>query len=64
MTDLKTREFIPDSIYYIMSDQPNCCPRCQSRLDIMETVMIEKEEIQVNYCGECQCEVLMVDEDE
>ena len=63
MTLLKTREFVPKSIYYIMSEQPNCCPKCQTRLDIIETVIIENEEIQVNYCEECEAEVLMIDED-
>ena len=46
-----------------MSEQPNCCPKCQTRLDIIETVMIEDEEIQVNYCEECDVEILMIDED-
>lgn len=46
-----------------MSEQPNCCPHCQFRLDIIETVMIENEEIQVNYCEKCDAEVLMIDED-
>ena len=63
MIHLKTREFVPNSIYYIMSEQPNCCPKCQTRLDIIETVLIENEEIQVNYCKECDVEVLMIDED-
>ena len=63
MNLLKTREFVPKSIYYIMSEQPNCCPKCQTRLDIIENVMIENEEIQVNYCEECEVEVLMIDED-
>jgi hypothetical protein len=63
MTILKTRAFVPNSIYYIMSEMPNCCPACQTRLDIIETVLIEDEEIQVNYCDKCNCEVLMVDED-
>lgn len=60
---LKIRKFVPNSIYYIMSEQPNCCPKCQTRLDIIETVMIENEEIQVNYCDKCNAEVLMIDED-
>ena len=63
MTHLKTREFVPNSIYYIMSEQPNCCPTCQSRLDIIETVKFEDEEIQLNYCDECNIKVLMIDED-
>lgn len=63
MIHLKTREFAHNSIYYIMSEQPNCCPACQTRLDIIETVMIEDEVIQVNYCEECGAEILMIDED-
>lgn len=63
MTLLKTRERPSNPIYYIMSEQPNCCPTCQTRLDIIETVLIEDEEIQVNYCNECNVEVLMIDED-
>lgn len=63
MTHLKVREFVPQSIYYIMSEQPNCCPKCQNRLNIIETVKIEHEEIQINFCEECDEEVLMVDAD-
>ena len=63
MIQLKTREFALNSIYYIMSEQPNCCPSCQARLNIIETVMINNEEIQINYCEKCNVEVLMVDED-
>jgi hypothetical protein len=53
----------PYAIYYIMSEQPNCCPHCQFRLEVNETVMIENEVIQVNFCEECQLEILMIDED-
>jgi hypothetical protein len=63
MPNLNKRALIPNSIYYIMSEQPNCCPHCQFRLDITETVLIEIEEIQVNYCEKCDAEVLMIDED-
>ena len=63
MINLKTREFVPNSVYYIMSEMPNCCPKCQARLEIIKTVMIENEEVQVNYCTICNSEILMVDED-
>lgn len=63
MPNLNKRPFIPNSIYYIMSEQPNSCPHCQFRLDIIETVLIEIEEIQINYCEKCDAEVLMIDED-
>jgi Transcription factor zinc-finger len=63
MIYLKTREFIANSVYYIMSEMPNCCPICQTRLDIIETVTIDSEDIQVNYCDKCSGEVLMVEDD-
>ncbi|MDO9282517.1 MAG: hypothetical protein Q7T88_09065 [Methylotenera sp.] len=63
MPNFNKSELFHSSIYYIMSEQPNCCPNCQRRLDIIKTVFIENEEIQVNYCGECDIEVLMIEED-
>ena len=45
------------------SSCPTRCPACQTRLDIIETVMIEDKVIQVNYCEECDAEILMIDED-
>jgi hypothetical protein len=45
-----------------MSEQPNCCPFCQCRLDIIETVFVENGEIQVNYCDKCEIEVSMIEE--
>jgi len=58
MTHLRTREFVPNTIYYIMSEIPNCCPKCQTRLDIIETVKIENEDVQINYCNKYNSEVL------
>lgn len=62
MTNLKIRESYPDMILYIMSDQPDCCPKCHTRLDLVEEVMIENEHVFVKFCDECQLEVLMVEE--
>lgn len=50
-------------VYYIMNEQPNCCPSCATRLDVMETVLVENEEVQINYCGICDQEILMVEDD-
>jgi hypothetical protein len=33
------------SIYYIMSDQPDCCGRCGSRLDLLEIKVIDGERV-------------------
>jgi hypothetical protein len=62
MIHFKVREYVQNTIYYVMSEQPNCCPKCQTRLDIIETVIVRDELIQVNYCEECDAEVLMIDE--
>lgn len=63
MPNLNKSELFHGSIYYIMSEQPNRCPHCHCRLDIIEAVFIENEEIQVNYCGECDIEILMIEDD-
>ncbi len=63
MTNLSKRAFIPNTIYYIMSEHPNTCPKCTARLDVMETVMIENEKVQINYCESCNQEILMVEDD-
>lgn len=62
MTILKVRESVPDAIYYIMSDQPDRCPKCQRRLDLVETVTIDDECVFVNFCDECQREILIVED--
>lgn len=62
MTVLKTRESYPDMVLYIMSDQPDCCPKCQTRLDWIDEVTIDDEHVFVKFCDECQCEVLMVED--
>ena len=49
-------------IYYIMSDQPDCCPKCQRRLDLVEIVMVKGERVFVNFCKACQREILIVED--
>ncbi len=58
---LKVRESVPNTIYYIMSDQPDCCPKCQRRLDLIEIVMIDDETVFIKFCGDCQREILIVE---
>ena len=62
MTALKTRESIPNMVFYIMSDQPDCCQKCQTRLNFVEEVMIDDEHVFVKFCDECQREVLIVED--
>lgn len=62
MMVLKTRESYPDMVFYIMSDQPDCCPKCQTRLDFVEKIKIDDEHVFVKFCDECQREVLIVED--
>jgi hypothetical protein len=48
-------------IYYIMSDQPDCCGSCGSRLDLLEIVEMDGERIFVSECLGCHREVLLVE---
>lgn len=48
-------------IYYIMSDQPDCCGKCGCRLDLVEIRMIDGERVFVSECLGCNCEVLIVE---
>lgn len=61
MNVLKLRESNPSLTYYIMSDQPDCCPKCQTRLDLVEIVTIEAARVFVNTCENCEREILMVE---
>ena len=47
-------------IYYIMSDQPDCCSKCGSRLDLVEIRVIDGERVFISECLGCNCEVLLV----
>jgi glutaredoxin-related protein len=46
-----------------MSEQQNSCPKCATRLDVMENVIIENEIVQINYYECCNQEILMVEDD-
>lgn len=48
-------------IYHIMSDQPDCCSKCGSRLDLKEIKVVDGERIFVNECLGCHREVLLVE---
>ena len=62
MTLSRAGESVPDGIYHIMSDQPDCCPKCQRRLDLFEIVMIDHERVFVNFCEDCEREILFVED--
>lgn len=49
-------------IYYIMSDQPDCCGKCGSRVDLLEIKIIDGERVFVTECLGCHREILIVEE--
>ena len=49
-------------IYYIMSDQPDCCEKCGSRLDLVEIRVVDGERVFVSECLGCHREILIVEE--
>ena len=40
-------------VLFEMSEQPNCCPYCQSRTEVMENINFHQQLVQVNVCDEC-----------
>lgn len=62
MTISSAKESAPGTIYYIMSDQPDRCPKCQRRLELVEIIMIDNDRVFVNFCDECQREILIVED--
>lgn len=50
------------TIYYIMSDQPDCCGKCGNRLEWVELRVIDGERVFVSECISCHREVLIVEE--
>lgn len=51
-----------DRIFYIMSDQPDCCGKCGTRLELLNIVQMEEERVFKSWCNECQHEVLIVED--
>ena len=49
-------------IYYIMSDQPDYCGKCGSRLNFVEIRVVDGERVFVNECFGCHREILIVED--
>ncbi len=49
-------------IYYIMSDQPDCCATCGSRLDLVTIEVIDDERVFICKCLGCRRVVRVVEE--
>ncbi len=44
----------PSRFFVIMSDQPDCCGECDSRLELIDERPIDREQVFVAYCGRCE----------
>ncbi len=52
-----------DRVFYMMSDQPDRCGKCSSRLELIDIVRVEEEDrVFVSWCEKCQREVLIVED--
>lgn len=47
-------KFPPDTVYQVMTEQPDTCQRCGSRLMLLEIANIDGERVFVCECLECQ----------
>lgn len=47
-------QFPPEIVYQVMTEQPDTCHRCGSRLKLLETTSIDEESVFVCQCSECQ----------
>lgn len=52
----------PLRVFVIMSDQPDCCGECGSRLEVIDETTIGGEHVFVGYCGRCVTLTLLVEE--
>jgi hypothetical protein len=46
--------FSPDTIFQVMTEQPDTCHGCGSRLMLLEITMIDNERVFVCECLDCQ----------
>jgi len=56
-------QFPPDTVYQVMTEQPDTCHRCGSRLMLLEITDIDDERVFVCECLECQRIIPVVDDD-
>ena len=51
-----------NTVFQVMSEQPDCCPKCQTRLDFIEVLTKEQERVFVNFCASCQRTIFIVED--
>ncbi len=56
-------QFPPDTVYQVMTEQPDTCHGCGSRLMMLEIAIIDDERVFVCECLECQRIMPVVEDD-
>jgi hypothetical protein len=55
--------FSPDTVYQVMTEQPDTCHKCGSRLMLLEETNIDGDRVFVCECLECQRTIAVVEDD-
>lgn len=56
-------QFPSDTVYQVMTEQPDTCQKCGSRLKLLEITRIDEERVFVCQCLECPRIVPVVQDD-
>ena len=56
-------QFPPDTVYQVMTEQPDTCHRCGSRLMLLDITKIANQRVFVCDCLECQRIIPIVEDD-
>ena len=56
-------QFSPDTVHQVMTEQPDCCHKCGSRLMLLEIVGIDGGQVFVCECLECNRVIPVVEDD-
>lgn len=53
----------PDTVYQVMTEQPDTCHRCGARLELLEITNMVDERVFVCHCLECHHIIPVVEDD-
>lgn len=56
-------QFPTDTVYQVMTEQPDCCHSCGSRLMLLEIATMDDEQVLVCECLECKRTIPVVEDD-
>jgi len=56
-------QFPTDTVYQVMTEQPDTCYRCGARLELLEVTNLDDESVLVCQCLECHQIIPVVKDD-